>query len=123
MHLTCAIAFLSNQIVVQIDQKNRGPYGPQLAIFMSDSFKLTVHDIWSYRTCDFLSSFFHNQIASDCSITLHGGLLATLRKERSEWVPLRESRFGARIVAQLNKPNVEPSFMQPPPTRSSGEPL
>jgi hypothetical protein len=27
---------MSNQIVVQIDQKNRDPYGPQLAIFMSD---------------------------------------------------------------------------------------
>jgi hypothetical protein len=30
-------SYLSNQIVVQIDQKNRGSYGPQLAIFMSDS--------------------------------------------------------------------------------------
>jgi hypothetical protein len=30
-------AQLSNQIVVQIDQKNRGPCGPQLAILISDS--------------------------------------------------------------------------------------
>jgi hypothetical protein len=31
-------SILSNQIVVQIDQKNHGPYGPQLAISMSDIY-------------------------------------------------------------------------------------
>jgi hypothetical protein len=31
-----------NQMVVQIDQKKRGPCGPQLVIFMSDNMLLTV---------------------------------------------------------------------------------
>jgi serine/threonine protein kinase len=38
--------------VVQIDQKNRGPFGPQLAIFMSDKLSLLCDE---YEICKSLT--------------------------------------------------------------------
>ena len=46
---------LSNLIVVQIDQKDRGPNGPQLAIFMSDTAPQELPITGSYCTLPSLS--------------------------------------------------------------------
>jgi hypothetical protein len=61
------VSYMSNQIVVQIDQKNRSLNGPQLAIFVSDTILVSVLGCSSPSTLRLISII----CISACSVSIH----------------------------------------------------